>query len=260
MERVAFLIERTGDRLGCLLNPETLTVRRRAGLSRRASAEGPLHGAGLADDPMIFTGGGSTEMTFDLLFDTTLASGSSIAVEDVRQLTRPLWDLAENPVDESNGEPTFVWFVWGRAWRVRGLVCAVAERVESFTQSGVPRRSWLRMQFQRAAQADQREASTPVDPATLDRMRPRFEHTRLATRRATGAPHDRAVEVTGGTPATAESVVSTPTRLDELAGRYLGDASLWRLFAWVNDVADPLRISAGRLLHVPAHPSSRVQR
>jgi hypothetical protein len=255
VERVAFLIERTGDRLGCLLNPETLTVRRRAGLLRRASNEGPLHGAGLADDPLIFTGGGSTEMTFDLLFDTSLASGSSIATTDVRQLTRPLWDLAENPVDSANGEPPYVWFVWGRAWRVRGLVGAVAERVESFTQAGVPRRSWLRLQFQRAAAPGPRHTSTPVDAATLDRMRPQFDRTRLAASRATGVPHDRAVEVTGGTPATAEPVASTPTRLDELADRYLGNAGLWRLFAWVNDVADPLHISAGRLLRVPPRPA-----
>ena len=31
MERVAFLIEEANERLGCLLNPETLVLRRTAG-------------------------------------------------------------------------------------------------------------------------------------------------------------------------------------------------------------------------------------
>ena len=33
MERVAFLIEETGERIACLLNPESLVVRRIAGAS-----------------------------------------------------------------------------------------------------------------------------------------------------------------------------------------------------------------------------------
>lgn len=38
MERVAFLIEPTGERLGCLLNPESVILRRAAGLQPRARA------------------------------------------------------------------------------------------------------------------------------------------------------------------------------------------------------------------------------
>ena len=32
MERVAFIVERTGERIDCLLNPDTVVVRRSAGL------------------------------------------------------------------------------------------------------------------------------------------------------------------------------------------------------------------------------------
>ena len=35
MERVAFLVERTGQRTGCMLNPEGLTLRRSAGVLPR---------------------------------------------------------------------------------------------------------------------------------------------------------------------------------------------------------------------------------
>ena len=50
MERVAFLLERTGERIACLLNPESLVLRRRAGLRSRQSAGGLVTGAELADD------------------------------------------------------------------------------------------------------------------------------------------------------------------------------------------------------------------
>ena len=50
---------------------------------------------GLSDDPLLYTGGGRTELDLDLLFDVSLA-GSSVATRDVRDLTRAFWDLAEN--------------------------------------------------------------------------------------------------------------------------------------------------------------------
>jgi hypothetical protein len=40
-------------------------------------------------------------------------------------------------------------------------------------------------------------------------------------------------------------------RLDQLAQRYYGDASLWRVIAAANDIADPSAIPAGTLLRIP---------
>src|ERR1051325_7780900 len=105
MERVAFLIEPGGERLSCMLNPERLTLKRSAGVQPRRSLGGALTGAGLSDDPLLYTGGGTTELSLELLFDVSI-SGSSIDTEDVRELTAPLWALAENRARaESYGEP-----------------------------------------------------------------------------------------------------------------------------------------------------------
>src|SRR5918992_121849 len=95
MERVAFLLEETGQRVGALLNPESVVVRRQAGVRRRRSVAGGLTGTALADDPLLFTGGGRTELELELLFDTSLV-GSTMVSDDVQGLTRPLWELAEN--------------------------------------------------------------------------------------------------------------------------------------------------------------------
>ncbi len=74
MQRVAFLID-SGERIDCLLNPETVQVTRLAGVRQRGGADGQLTGVGLADDPLLFTGGGRTELVLDLLFDIDFAEG-----------------------------------------------------------------------------------------------------------------------------------------------------------------------------------------
>ncbi|MCW5981090.1 MAG: hypothetical protein KIT09_23610 [Bryobacteraceae bacterium] len=252
MERVAFLIERTGERIGCLLNPESLTIRRVAGVQRRQADGGPLKAASLADDPLLYTGGGSTELTLDLLFDTSLA-GSTVVSEDVRALTRPLWDLTENAMDsDGNPEPRLVRFVWGKSWNIPGVVAAVAERLEFFTESGVPRRSWLRMRLLRAQPPEKPVSAAPALPG-IDEAMPALPLGSPPA--APAAEFERTIEMTGGAaPAAEGEPAPAPSRLDEVAFRFFGNAGLWRLIALFNNVADPLHIAAGKLLRIPPRP------
>jgi hypothetical protein len=57
MERVVFLVEDTGERIACLLNPESLVLRRRAGIRQRESGGGVVTGNRMTDDSLIYTGG-----------------------------------------------------------------------------------------------------------------------------------------------------------------------------------------------------------
>ncbi len=162
MERAAFLIEESGERIPCLLNPASVVMRRVAGIRPRFSIGGPLTGAGLSDSPLLFTGGGTTEITMDLLFDVSLARPEP-PIENVRLLTEPLWKLTENePKDGEYGRPPTVRFVWGKAWNVPGVVAAVAERLEHFTQAGTPRRSWLRLRMLRTGEEELAEPPAPL--------------------------------------------------------------------------------------------------
>src|SRR5260221_630544 len=70
VERIAFLVDATGERIDCLVNPETLVIRRLAGV-RQAALPGAVIGTG-GDDMLLFTGGGRTELVLDLLFDVDL--------------------------------------------------------------------------------------------------------------------------------------------------------------------------------------------
>ena len=161
MERAAFLIEDSGARIPCLLNPASVVLRRAAGVRPRFSVGGPLTGAGVSDSPLLFTGGGTTEITMDLLFDVSLAR-SDPPPENVRELTEPLWRLAENETKPGEyGRPPAVRFVWGKAWNIPGVIVAVSERLEYFTQAGTPQRSWLRLRMLRIT-SDEAEPTAPV--------------------------------------------------------------------------------------------------
>lgn len=77
MERVAFLIEDSGERVFAMINPDELTFERRSGVGLRRRDELPLAAARRSDDPLIVVGGGITDIRLNLLFDVDLLARSS---------------------------------------------------------------------------------------------------------------------------------------------------------------------------------------
>ena len=244
MERVAFLHEETNARVGCLLNPESLVLRRHAGVAPRPTAGGLVTGTDLSDDPLMFTGGGVTELELDLLFDVALANPAGSA-SDVRELTGPLWELAENQRQQNSyGIPPSVRFFWGK-WNMPGIVIAVAERLEYFTSAGLPQRSWLRMRLRRISEPVSGRAAPRRDLLEGGPREP--VPARVVGPGVTPEIH----EVTGGGQSDDGSEPVADERLDQIAHRYYGQASLWRLIASFNDIVDPLRVASGQLLELP---------
>ena len=255
MERVAFLIEHTGERIGCLLNPESIVRRRAAGLRRRRSAGGLLTGHGLSDDQLIYTGGGTTELNLDLLFDVSV-SGSTIATEDVRDLTAPLWALAENvPVEDGYGRPPLARFIWGKSWNIPGVIAEVAERLEWFTPEGIPRRSWLRMRMLRVTESQSqpqavRHSNPAIAPAPAARSSAGANPTASA-RGAAAAGGGRVYEVVGESSEGGSSEGGSSEQLYNIASRHGRSPSWWKVIAEHNGIDDPLRIAPGTQLQVP---------
>lgn len=241
MERVAFLIEQTGERLACLLNPNTLVLKRTAGVVPRRAASGGVTGVALRDDPLLFTGGGTTEMQLDLLFDVAI-SGTTIESDDVRDLTRPIWQLAENATVDTYGRPPIVRLVWGKSWNEPGVISAVAERLERFGPEGSPQRSWMRMRMLRVV--DELEAEA-VEEFPSDGLLMPDEGGPLE---AITPPTDTAYHIVVGD---GGDLPSGGERIDQLAAQYYGDPSLWRLIASFNRLSDPARLEPGTLLLVP---------
>ncbi|HEY3290073.1 MAG TPA: hypothetical protein VGK87_08105 [Anaerolineae bacterium] len=259
MERAAFLIEETNQRIGCLLNPENVVMRRTVGLRARQSVGGQLTGTGQTEDNLLFTGGGHTEFELDLLFDVSLA-GSTITSDDVRDLTSPLWQLSENSQTPAGSasyrQPPLVRFVWGKSWNVPAIVAAIAERLEEFTPGGAPQRSWLRVRLVRVNEPARQTASEIEQGAGL----PNSLLDEWAKVEADKPPDSSGTvhEILGGTdestPDTENGDRGSSERLDEIAQRYFKQASIWRLLAQVNNIDNPLHLEAGTLLRIPQIP------
>jgi hypothetical protein len=238
--RVGFVVESTGATISALLNPTSLVVSRTAGVVPERTPSGSFARRAAPDAPLLFTGGGRTELQLQLLFDAPLHAAlngkldqrDSTEEPDVRDLTAPFFVLGENPV-ESQTLP-IVRFIWGKSWNVRGVVAAVSEKLEHFTQSGVPQRSWMTMRFLRVLEAANPQPA-PLSSVALD--------TSDASRER-GKDH-----VVSGAGTAADA--SSGERLDRLASRYYGDPSLWRVLATYNNIEDPARIPAGTTLRIP---------
>ena len=239
MERVAFIVESTGERVICLLNPETFEVRRRAGVAVQPEDAGRLAGRRRRDDPIVFTGGGVTELELSLLFDVELETAARTVHPDVRQHSGPLVALAEGPPEaEGWTTPPLCRFVWGKAWNVLGVVLAVSERLERFTPEGVPRRSWLRLVLRRV--------ESDVEPENEDDELPEEAPPvleGLASRPLTDIPPSG--------PEDGQVVFRQGDRLDDIASRHYNDPRLWRWIAWVNQLPDPFAVAPGTVLRLP---------
>jgi hypothetical protein len=233
VDRITFLIGSTDIlRLTCLLNPEDtqdgLTIERSSGVTREQS--GSLTGSKLSDDRIVSRGRGDTRLKLKLLFDVSLA-GSSIYSEDVRDLTRSFWDLSEYQALELPR----VRLLWGKGWDIPVVVESVAERYERFSPDGRPQRSWLTLGLMRVN--DQLPPASPPALYSATQM-PTLEQLVAASDPNWGVHEKLGNGVQGD-------------HLWQLASRYYADPRLWRLIALANDIANPLKIQAGKLLKIP---------
>jgi len=228
--------EASGEQLHALLNPETLTLRRTAGI--RVTAPGS------PDDPLIFTGGGETEIELDLLFDSRLDRqggelGGGEPGQDVRAVTGRIWQFAESRPPGYRGDwPPPLRLIWGD-WSLPVAVVALAERFEDFTAQGAPQRSWLSLRLRRTAPFGQPASDPDHRPIQGDAVEGFLETLRqddlVVQRAGVGAAADTA----GG-----ESVL----RLDLLAHEAFGDPRDWRIIAELSGLEDPLQPPADGLL------------
>jgi hypothetical protein len=163
---------------------------------------------------------------------------------DVRDLTAPLWELADNPKTEDGyGTPPLSRFVWGKSWNILGVILALSERLERFDSGGTPQRSWLRIRFRRVS-----EPTTPPEMregVQLPNPGQDVPSDLLHVHEVIGADKDRQ-------PGESE-------RLDELAFRFYKDAAAWKALANYNNIDNPLDLPGNLRLQIPP-PSGGVTR
>ena len=250
MERVAFLVERTGERISCLLNPEYLEMRRQSGLRTRSEGGGFLAATGRTDHPLIATGGGVTEFDLRLLFDTEVAqmergqpspappdlAGGPLPTSDVRELTRPIWNLAENASADGFSGPPSVRFIWGKSWNIPAVIVWVGERMERFDANGAPQRSWLTLRLRRVDEPEPR----PVPPPPVT---PQFEVPSQGD--DTVQDQYQSVEVP------VDDQGAPLDRLDQICAERYGNPALAPALGDFNGLEDLLMMAEGAALSLP---------
>ena len=239
MDRVFFHVERTGERISCLLNPETVLVTRRGGVRNRSHEAGELSMGTGDHEPVVFTGGGRTVVELQLLFDVEADGRAGARREgadgddgpDVRTTTSRLWRLCENSASKDGArQPPIVRLVWGVSWNVVGVIAAISERLDRFAPSGRPLRSWIAV---RLLQLDEEIAT---DPERVDS--PRAQVTQMpGPVGADGyqAPlfHELA----------ADALTLDPRALPLFAWERFGDPAAWRVLADAAGIDDPLAMA-----------------
>ena len=224
MERVAFIVEETGERITCMLNPEHIVQRSAvAGLAPRRTGAGIVAGPARSDSPLLHTGGGRTELDLQLLFDVDLAADRPAARRlrppdgrradraGARAATRALTRTAASPRPAGTGRAArprgtsattrgrcgswprtprggrgvpHVRVVLGKEWNMLAVVEASPSGSNGSTRAARPGRSWLTMRLVRVPDPNPPAPETPA-PVTISGCRGRRGRRRQRPPRST---------------------------------------------------------------------------
>ena len=187
---------------------------------------------GLAGPIIQYVSGAASSLTMTLLFDTyetspSEASGNvaakmgaqsgaaKIEPTDVSQLTRKITNLVN--IDGALHRPPLCEFQWGSLC-FKGVVTNVNQTYTMFMEDGMPVRAKLEVTFK-----------SVMDLAESKKQAP-FESP------------DR----------TKQRVVKQGVQLWELAWEEYGDPALWKVIAKENNLMNPLDLTPGQVLKLPA--------
>lgn len=138
-------VVKPGSEFEVQFNPETLNM----AFSNQVAGGDQAGGSAIQ-----FNSKGTTKLTFDLIFDVTdpkiaqrFSRGSKPeSINDVRKITKLVTDFMKTEQSGSGDKATFippgVRFKWG-TYRFDGVVDSISEKIDFFSEEGVPLRSTL---------------------------------------------------------------------------------------------------------------------
>lgn len=237
MQRMIFFAEGEKTRLTCMLNPESILMRRKAGVRQLESLGGYSTGTRMQDAPLLYTNGGYTELTLDLLFDVTLPghamnirNDNSNNADDVTSITSLLWDMSKNILDdEAKKSMKICRVLWGVAFDYTGIITTISERLEYFTPEGFARRSWIRLAIRHVAVDD----LEPIDP-----------YKAQVPKKHESIPDNVQMISEGASPSRVGELVESGEsllRVDKLAQDSHGSDRQWRTMAADYGIINPMQ-------------------
>src|SRR5712671_2840384 len=98
------------------------------------------------DSPILqFVRGQNEKLTLELFFDTTQGGMGEDPVQDVRDLTTPVYQLVK--IQGNTHAPPRIRFVWGRGLSFRAIVESIQQKFTVFNPQGIPLRANLSVSF-----------------------------------------------------------------------------------------------------------------
>jgi len=198
-----------GDTLICLFNPKDFSVTK----SNSWESKPP---PGQAATPPSFTGGQPSELSLQLLFDSTLLT-PAISVKKVATKLFEAMKASKNEGGVKNKtRPPTLTFTWG-TFSFHGVAKSLAVQYQLFRPDGEPIRADVKLSLMQ-----------------WDVELPKGQN-----------PTTRSMGELGA------HIVRDGDSLASIAHRVYGDPTHWRLIAEANGIDDPLMLRSGQALSVP---------
>lgn len=230
MERIVFLVESLDLRISCMLNPETIIINRNSGISN-------INTLNTQTNSNLYRNNENTWVDMELLFDTTLPNYIDID-KDVRTITGKFYQMSKRSNLNINGyRQPVVRMIWGKGWNQPGIVSDIAERLDYFDNSGIPRRSWLKLRLILLDEEVDRKKSVQIS-----------DEKKLVNKIVLQSNKDTN-DFKEAVKSSSSTVVDC--RLDQLAAKLWGSPNSWKIIAAFNNISDPLMDFRGKRLKIP---------
>ncbi|MGB8699823.1 MAG: LysM peptidoglycan-binding domain-containing protein [Thermosynechococcaceae cyanobacterium] len=206
-----------------LFNPENYSINKSVSwnsLKSNSSEDQKEATSSQFNAPIIkFGGGGSRVLNLKLFFDATVPidrNGREILIDDIREETNEIVKLTR--IQRDQGQPPVCEVEWGQApagsdFPFTGVITSLNQEFTQFNRAGKPVRGTLTVAF-------------------LEFFDPELDLRKTD-------------------PELTTQIIRRGMSLGQIAAEHYHNPKLWRTIAAANDIDDPRRLEAGRVLTIP---------
>lgn len=218
-------LNNSNEKFTCQFNPTDFQISKQNNWETKPAV-------GTNAETVVFTGGAAQDISLKFLFDNTVPYASSGNRMGVEQLGMPVTEREDyqtlkgfTEVDETTregqhtnkGHPPLLRVQWGKFIAFTAVITQFAEHYLLFASDGGVLRAEVSLTLKQALDESKKG---PQNPTSYSEARRTWQ-------------------------------VKQGERLDLIAYRVYGDATVWRLIAQANEIANPQKLHSGAILYLP---------
>ncbi len=122
------------------------------------------------DSPILqFIRGQNEKLSIELFFDTTTESGMGEGARDVRELTKPFYQLVK--IQPKTHAPPRIQLTWGQGLSFKAIVESVQQKFDLFNPQGLPLRATLTLSLREYKTLEEQLAELKLESADHSKQR-----------------------------------------------------------------------------------------